>query len=101
MAQESFLKGNLVIKFSNNYQSLANEIKVLRKIKKKALVLYKEKNKQSPEHFGVPQAQAYNIITVVNPNKNDIREESCFILEEGNIANMFGYYIMPKYKITL
>ena len=36
-----------------------------------------------------------------NLHKDDINPETNIVLSQGTQANLFGYYIMPKYKMTL
>ena len=86
----------MVIKISSDYIDLAHEIKVLKKIAKHANGV-----KELINNHGLPKISTYQVFVGVSPHKDNIKEETIINLTDDKVANLFGYYIMPKYKMTL
>jgi hypothetical protein len=87
----------MVIKFSNDYLMLANEIKAFKRISIKA-----NSSKQvSPGHIGVPEVIKVGIFTVIDPHPEEANKKESIPLSKGNVANLFGWYIMPKYQMSV
>ena len=84
----------MVVKFSNDYIALAYEIKVLNKIAKQA-------PDARDKRIGLPTVTAYGMLIGTNLHQDDIKPETNISLAQGQTANLFGYYIMPKYRVTL
>ena len=88
----------MVIKFSSGYIDLAYEIKVLTKVTNQAKKLENTNDKK----FGLPSLIAYGVLVGANPHPDDIDPETNLELDdEKTSANLFAYYIMPKYNMTL
>ena len=94
---KAFGRGDMVVKFSNDYIALAYEIKVLNKIAKQAKVPADARGKR----MGLPTVTAYGMLIGTNLHQDDINPETNICLSQGTTANLFGYYIMPKYRLTL
>ena len=83
----------MVVKFSNDYIAIAYEIKVLNKITRQAKIF--------KTSIGLPTVTAYGMLIGTNLHEDDINPETNIILTDGITANLFGYYIMPKFDMTL
>ena len=87
----------MVVKLSNDYIAVAYEIKVLNKIRNQASIL-----ESSPDtSIGLPSIHAYGILMATNLHEDDINSETDLSKRQDTSVNLIGYYIMPKYKVTL
>ena len=79
------------MKLSEHYENLAHEIKVLRKI-----------SKANKGEAGLPQFLEYGLLHLINMSCEDI--DSFKKISEPQISNgsrLFGFYIIPRYTISL
>lgn len=77
----------LVIKFAEDFESIAHEIKVLKKINKKQ------------RNGGFPPITSYGMFIGINLDPNDVSATKKPEQEEN--TRFFAYYIMPKYERSL
>ena len=87
----------LVIKVCDDFESIAYEIKVLIKIER----LFKKKFPDE-QSSGFPTVVDYGIFSAKNVHPADVTEKKVEANEESDKnEHIFGYYIMPKYSISL
>ena len=91
-----------MIKLSDDFESVANEIKVLKTISK----VNQEELDEPNDKTGFPDIISYGMLTCVNLNPKDIRNKKKLLEKKKGkkiVKNwcLFGYYIMPKYEMTL
>lgn len=78
---------SLVMKFAEDFESIAHEIKVLKKINKKSKTV------------GFPLISTYGMFIGANLDPKDVSETK--IPEEEENTRFFAYYVMPKYEKSL
>jgi serine/threonine protein kinase len=92
----------LVIKFADDCESIAQEIKILKKILKKSETS-KSKSKNQ-ENFGFPKLIDYGMFIVKNlktVSDDDEEDENTKDTSESLNSKIFGFYIMPKCSLSL
>ena len=91
------VKQEMVIKIQTDYNELAQEAKVLNKLKRQQ----EKDDNMIATRF--PSLIAYGVFTARNIHQDEDLEEKDYHLDQylSSDKNIYGYYIIPKYLFTL
>ena len=79
------------MKVSSDYEALAHEIKVLKKVRSEA---------KNSSHTSFPEVIKYGMLNCINLHEKDVKANK----KSSNVndsSGAYGYYIMPKYEMSL
>ena len=83
-----------MVKISNNREDIIKEICVLNRIQKAT-------NSNVDSEIRFPNVEAYGMVVCKNLSSGALDETDKIFDEKVSTRDVFGYYIMPQYKMSL
>ena len=81
------------MKVSEDFESVAHEIKVLKLVKNAVT--------DQDKYFPFPSLKSYGTFIASNLHESDIKETNQDNMDQKQLASLFAFYVMPKMKESL